>query len=174
MRILTQFRRTGVAAVEFAFVLPVLLTLMMGTWELGRVLHVQQVMVNAAREGARIAAQGQTINTTGTYTQIQVNSGTPNVRQTTLDYLRGAGFTNPSGVVVTFQFENGNTAAVNPFQATKNQRFSVSLDMPYDNVRITNLNLLGLKTLTARVDWVSMADDPFTINTSIPSWNPIP
>ncbi|MBX7103062.1 MAG: pilus assembly protein [Gemmataceae bacterium] len=174
MRLHTRIPRKAIAAVELAFVLPVMLTLMMGTWELGRVLHVQQVMVNAAREGARIAAQGQTINVTGAYTQIQTTSGTPNVQQTTIDYLKGAGFTNTTGVTVAFRFEDGNTASANPFQATKNQRFSVTLTVPYNNVRITTLNLLGITNLQARVDWVSMCDDPFTINTTIPSWNSVP
>jgi Flp pilus assembly protein TadG len=146
----------------------------MGTWEMGRILHAQQALINAAREGARIAAQGQIINATGEYTRIQVNSGTPNVRDTALNYLRGAGFANVSGVTVAFQFENGVTSNTIPADATKNQRFSVLVTMPYENVRITNLNLLGVTQLSARVDWVSMVDDPFSINTNIPSWNPIP
>jgi Flp pilus assembly protein TadG len=174
MRLRTRVHRKAIAAVELALVLPILLTLIMGTWELGRILHVQQVMVNAAREGARIAAQGQTINVTGAYTQIQAKTGTPNVEQTVLDYLKGAGFTNTTGVTVTFRFEDGNTSKASPFEATKNQRFSVTLTMPYNNVRITNLNLLGITNLQARVDWVSMCDDPFTINTNIPSWNSVP
>ena len=92
MRIKIGSTRNGVAAVEFAFVLPILLTMLMGVWELGRIIQVEQVMVNAAREGARIAAQGQIINLSGTYTQIQVNTGTPNVTNTVKDYLKGAGF----------------------------------------------------------------------------------
>ena len=174
MRRTRQTIRNGVAAVEFAFVMPIMLTLLMGTWELGRVIQVQQVMVNAAREGARIAAQGQVINLTGAYTQIQVSSGSPNVNTTVLDYMQGAGITNTSGMTVAFAFLNGNTGNTQPYQGTKSQRFSVTLTVPYNNVRITNLNLLGLTNLTAQVDWVSMADDPFTINTTIPTWNQIP
>ena len=56
--------RGAAAAVEFALVLPVLVTLMVGLWEVGRIIQVQQVLSNAAREGARVAAQGQTINST--------------------------------------------------------------------------------------------------------------
>lgn len=166
--------RRGAAAVEFAVVLPVLFTLMLGTWEVGRVVQVQQILVNAAREGARLAAQGQTINTTGAYTQISVTTGTPNVKDTVEDYLGGAGITNISGVTVTFQYLDGDTGKTQPWQGGKNQRYAVTVTLPYNNVRLTTLNLLGLTTLTGRVEWVSMADDPFTINTSIPSWSALP
>ncbi len=43
----------GAAAVEFALVLPLLLILVMGTIEWGRFFFLQQLVVNAAREGAR-------------------------------------------------------------------------------------------------------------------------
>lgn len=174
MRNNTKQARNGVAAVEFAFVLPILLLLLMGTWELGRVIQVQQIMANAAREGARVAAQGQIINLSGTYVQIQVNSGSPNVTQTVTDYLKGCGISNMTGVTVAFAFLDGNTGNTQPWQGTKNQRYSVTVTVPYNNIRITNLDLLGLTNLVARADWVSMADDTFTINTTIPSWSAIP
>ncbi len=48
--------RRGTAAVEFAIVLPLLLILVMGILEVGRMLDVQQIMTNAVREGARHGA----------------------------------------------------------------------------------------------------------------------
>jgi len=53
-----DFRR-GAAAVELAATLPVLLILLLGIWEVGRFAHVNQILSNAAREGARLAATGQ-------------------------------------------------------------------------------------------------------------------
>lgn len=47
--------RRGVAAVEFAMVAPLFLLLVFGTIEIGRMLMVQQTLVNASREGARQA-----------------------------------------------------------------------------------------------------------------------
>lgn len=166
-------RRSGAMAVEFAFVLPLLFTLLVGTWEVGRVIQVEQVLANAAREGARVAAQGQTINLTGAYTQIQVNSGTPNVRDSALNYIAGCGF-DTSGVNVTFRYLDGDTSKTEPWEGTKNQKFEVHVTMPYSNVRITNLNLLTFTTLEAKAQWVSLADDPFNVNTTVPTWNPIP
>ncbi len=48
----------GSAAVEMALVLPFLLATLMGIIEFGRVLFSQQVITNAAREGARASATG--------------------------------------------------------------------------------------------------------------------
>src|SRR4051794_37643724 len=170
MRMRPGRRRGGVAAVEFAFTLPVLFTLMLGVWEVGRVIQVNQVLVNAAREGARIAAQGQTINLTGAYTQISVSTGSPNVQTTVLDYIKGAGVSNTTGATVAFQFIDGDTSKSQPYQGVKNQRFRVTVTLPYNNVRLTTLNMLNLTNLTAQVDWVCLADAPFTVNTTTPTW----
>ena len=50
--------RRGVVAVEAAVVLPVLIIVMFGMWEVGRLIQVNQIVTNAAREGARLAAGG--------------------------------------------------------------------------------------------------------------------
>ena len=48
----------GQAMVEFAFVLPVLLLILCGIIEYGRIFHETLVVTAAAREGARAAAVG--------------------------------------------------------------------------------------------------------------------
>ncbi|MEM6798273.1 MAG: TadE family protein [Planctomycetota bacterium] len=48
--------RRGAVAVEFAFVAPVLVTLMMGVIEVNRVFEAQNLIETAAREGARFAS----------------------------------------------------------------------------------------------------------------------
>ena len=48
-------RRSGVATVEFALVLPVIILLMMGGLELGRAVMVDHVLEEAARAGCRVA-----------------------------------------------------------------------------------------------------------------------
>ena len=45
----------GAAVVEFAFVAPLLIMLTFGMLELGRVVMVKQLLINASREGARMA-----------------------------------------------------------------------------------------------------------------------
>ena len=49
-------QRCGAAAVEFAIVAPVMILLTMGMMEVGRLVMVKQLLVNASREGARLAA----------------------------------------------------------------------------------------------------------------------
>ena len=47
--------RRGAAVVEFAVVAPILILLIMGMIECGRMIMVQQILTNASREGARRA-----------------------------------------------------------------------------------------------------------------------
>ena len=49
-------RQAGQSLVETALVLPLLLFVLFGAIEMGRVANVQQTLVNAAREGARWSA----------------------------------------------------------------------------------------------------------------------
>ncbi len=51
-------RHRGVAAVEFAVVAPVLFLLILGMIDVGRALMVQNMLTNAARDGARAASLG--------------------------------------------------------------------------------------------------------------------
>ncbi|MEW6726174.1 TadE/TadG family type IV pilus assembly protein [Desulforudis sp. 1088] len=50
----------GQSLVEFALILPLLLLLLFGTIEFGRVFSASLVITNAAREGARLGAVGKT------------------------------------------------------------------------------------------------------------------
>ncbi len=52
----TDRRQRGSALVEFAMVLPLLLVLVFGIFEIGRALHIQQTLVYSAHEGARLMA----------------------------------------------------------------------------------------------------------------------
>lgn len=49
-------KERGAVAVEMAFLLPLLLLILIGTMEFGRVFNVQNSLTQAAREGARNAA----------------------------------------------------------------------------------------------------------------------
>ena len=53
-------RDTGAAAVEMALVLPLLLLVICGIIDFGRMFNAQITLTQAAREGARAAAYGQT------------------------------------------------------------------------------------------------------------------
>ena len=172
-----QPSRHGVAAVEFAVCLPLLLVLLMGTWEIARLVQVYQVIANAAREGARIAAQGQIINLTGAYTQITKTSSNPNVTDTVRNYVQNMGI-NTTGLTVAFTFLDSGGSPVGspsePWQGIKGQRFAVTVTLPYSSFRLNALNYFNINEVSSTVNWVSLKDDPFTLDTTMPSWNPLP
>ncbi len=65
-------RRRGVAFLEFAFVMPILLALLLNMVQYGLLAQATEIVTNLSREGARFASQG---------------AGTPDSR--TIDYLKG-------------------------------------------------------------------------------------
>lgn len=54
MRRAARHGESGQALAEIAIALPLLLLMLIGIWEFARAYQIQQVVVNAAREGARI------------------------------------------------------------------------------------------------------------------------
>ena len=164
----------GVAAVELALVfLFFMVPLMIGVWEVGRLVQVRQLVGNSAREGARLAAQGYTINTAGAPTQIMTATGTPNVRSAVHQYLVAGGLTNLqlSDVTVTFAFLPPNPAgATEPYQGQKNQPFKVTVSIPWSKVRWVNLGLVKPTNVTFTVTWQMLTDEAFTVNPALPTW----
>ena len=175
-------RRPGTAAVEFAAVLTfVLVPMMIGLWEMGRVVQVQQIVAGSAREGARLAAQANTINSSGSSTQIMASVGPvnaaqiPNVKAAAMQYLSGAGLSQLTwtDVTVAFAFTSGNTALTDPYQGTKGQTFTVTvtLDQAALNKCLwTALGLVKPTSVSYTVNWQILVDDPFSINSNLPTW----
>jgi Flp pilus assembly protein TadG len=164
-------RRAGAAAVELAFVAPVLVTILLGLWEVGRLIQLKQIASNAAREGARVAAQGLTINSTGSPTQIQVSTGSPSVKTTVVNYLKRAGLNvTDSDVTVAFAFISGDTTKTQPYQGVKGQQFKVTVTIPLANLRWSLVKRFTPATMNASVVWSSLVDDPFTLDATMPKW----
>jgi Flp pilus assembly protein TadG len=80
----TRWHERGAALVEFAIVLPILLTLVFGIIEYGRAYEVKVQLTGGVREGARALALGKT---SGQATQA-VKDAAPGIN------LAGASFTN--------------------------------------------------------------------------------
>ncbi len=101
--------RRGAAAVEFAFIAPLLFLLILGIIEVGRMMMVQQVVTNAAREGCRKAVLAGA-------TESQV--------YTTIDnYLTGSGI-------------SGQTRSISPSLSgtAVGDAVTVKVSVDYDNV----------------------------------------
>ena len=85
----------GTAAVEFALFLPIFLTILFGIIELGSAWYTRQVLVNASREGARLAVlpapDGPTNNEVETYVDNLLDqAGFAPSRQVVSDGAEGA------------------------------------------------------------------------------------
>jgi Flp pilus assembly protein TadG len=149
-------RRPGVAAVEFAVVLPLVVLMLLGIWEVGRMIEVQQVLYNAAREGARQASTGSdSLSTIQTNVQTYIQNAEP-------------GITNMTGYQLTYQNVT-NPTATDPTNATRLDHFRITVALPFNNVKWALADqITSVNTLSATVDWYSMKDLPVTVTTSLP------
>ena len=164
--------RRGVAAVEMALVtLVFVVPCLIGLWEVGRMIQVQQIVSNSAREGARLASQAVTINSDGQVTQIRTAAGSPNVKTTVVNYLKSCGLTNltDADVTVTFKFAPA-TGKTEPYQGLKGQTFEVYVSIPWDKVRWVNLGLVNPTKVEFTATWRMLVDDKFTVNDALPNW----
>lgn len=191
-------RRRGAAAVEFGIVtLFFVAPLMIEVWEVGRMVQVQQIVSEAAREGARLASQGYTIQSNGAETQIHASTGTPNVTTTVYQYMYAAGLTNltatntglATDITVTFTFTSPRTSAyiplatdpagtswptgsypTDPCYGNQNETFSVNVSVPWKEVRWVNLGFIEPASINYTANWQMMVDAPFTVNVNMPQW----
>ena len=168
--------RRGVAAVELALVaLLFIIPLLIGVWEVGRLIQVQQIMSNGCRDGARLASQGYTVNLTGAPTRITTSSGATNVHDAIYQYLVAAGFNNltSSDVTVTLTFltaKADGTFPTEPYQGEKGELFQITVSIPWSKVRWVNLGIIKPTTVTYSVTWQMLVDDKFSVNATIPPW----
>jgi Flp pilus assembly protein TadG len=104
----------GAIAVEFAFVLPLLIVLLVGIMEFGLILYNQQVITNASREGTRagIVARSPRLDLTAitsvvnNYTQAHlVTFGNATSAATVIDNSSGTSFGDDLAVTVTFDYD---------------------------------------------------------------------
>lgn len=145
--------RPGLAAVEFAVIAPLLAVVIIGLWEVGRLVEVQQMLANAAREGGRQASAG-------VKTSSQVQSDVVN-------FLKNNGISSAttSNVTITNLTKTSN----GPEAADQLDRFRITITIPFNSVRWVLLNSITKVTnLTASADWYSMRDIPLTVSATIP------
>lgn len=93
----------GVAAAEFALLLPVLLTILFGIIEFGMIMYSREIVTNAAREGARAGiVQGPPKRTVGEISSIAQNYLTSTgVNPANVTFtVTGAGLVNPNSLTV--------------------------------------------------------------------------
>jgi Flp pilus assembly protein TadG len=97
MRRLTDYirrRNNGTALVEMALVLPLLLLLVFGMIDFGLVIKDKMALIQAAREGARVAAIGET--TASIKSTVVASSPALAISAANITLKTGAASTNPS------------------------------------------------------------------------------
>lgn len=139
----------GVAAVETALTMPLLVTTLLGLVEMGRALQVQQILGNAAREGGRQAA-------TGLMTNAQVV-------QVVLGYLTSSGLSSKAVADAVVTVSDLTKPGTDASQAAPLDQIQVIVQVPFGDVRIlsTGVVLSGTSTLTGEADWPSQKDQPY-------------
>jgi Flp pilus assembly protein TadG len=154
-------KRGGAAAVELALLLTfILLPLLMGLWEVGRMIEVQQLLDNAAREGGRQASTGQ--------------RSVSDVQQAVVNYLALNGVVIPTSAVtvtnLTDPTRNDPRDGSLPQNADQLDHFRIVVTVPFDNVRWVLLSqITPTRTLGATVDWYSMNNIPLVVTPTIPA-----
>jgi Flp pilus assembly protein TadG len=134
--------------------MPFLLIVMFGIWEVGRMVSAQQLVANAAREGGREIAAGQTSVAT--------------VQQHVVNYCNMNGLTGVTTTMVTVT-NITNPAATDPTACNQLEQWRVTVTVPYSTMRWSTLAQITPTTaITASADWYSMRDTAITVNTTIP------
>jgi Flp pilus assembly protein TadG len=161
----SALRRRGAVAVEAAFVLPVTLIFMIGTWEVGRLVEVSQILYNAAREGARLAAGGYTNGTAVTASMVQT---------AVQNYMTAAGL--PSTAVTNSQVTLTCLASptwTDPVNALPLDRFQVTVTIPagtaFNSLRWSFVTqLTSVRQMSSTVNWESLNNSTITVSTALP------
>lgn len=148
--------------------MPILLILMLGMWEVGRLVQITQVLANAAREGARYAAIGN-LNISGVNTPITVAM----VRQTVANYLSSAGLPTAAANGAQTTLTNLSTNSwTDPSGAQPMDKFQVTVTIPsgtaFSSLQWTPLTITGINQLSASATWVSLVDSQVTVGTQLP------
>jgi Flp pilus assembly protein TadG len=118
--------RSAVAAVEFAFLAPVLVTLTVGMFELSRGVQVRQILTGAARKGCRTGILHQ-------YGNSDIISDATNIMQD--NGFTSAQFNPPSvgAINITVTDPNGNTLT-DALDAPAGSTVSVQVVIPATSV----------------------------------------
>jgi hypothetical protein len=172
--------------VEFAGCLPLIVLLLSGLWEVGRITEVMQVMWNSGREAARDASLGQdNLQTVASnllvYLQSAEPTAFPNGHSTSMIApvitlpANTSGYTcwdntaNREMFTITFTDVTKPTVA-DPTGMSQLDRYEITVQVPYAGIAWSPLaQITGTSRLSIAVDWVSMVDAPFTIVPSLPA-----
>jgi Flp pilus assembly protein TadG len=135
---------SGVAALEYVFVFPLLLAVMIGTFQFGLMFTRQSLMDNAARDAARLIRIGTLSGTSGTYSSNLVTavcndltvSGYSLVPSCTTNiqiYVAAASSGTPAGVgFTTLAVASVSSGVMTQTKASLSPKYDVILQVGYN------------------------------------------
>jgi Flp pilus assembly protein TadG len=147
-------QRGGTACVEFAAVLPILLTFVLGVMEIGRYIDVYMMINAAAREGARQASTGQMTNA--------------QVITAVTGCVQAAGLPTSQLTVTVNDLTNPGTDVS---QATILDNLQVTVTLPYVNTRwiTTSFFTNAATNVSTTVYWVSANPQSYPTSVTAPT-----
>lgn len=154
--------RRGAAIVELSVMLPLFILLLIGMWDVGRLIQLAQIVANSAREAGRQAS-------TGKYTNAQV-------AQVVRTYLQASGLrithpvTNTPNVSVTvYNSTRGGEVTLPPSE--QNDNLLVQVSYPFINNRwnVMNRFLPDTAALNYTYIWRNLADIPIDVPAVVPT-----
>lgn len=158
-------RRRGVVAVEAAITLPFLVLTMFGVWEVGRMIQTNQIVANAAREGARLAAGAYVNGTPVTNAMVQ---------QAIRDYMRASGLPAAAynGATITLTCL-ATPLWTDPSDALPLDPFRIQVAIPAGaafNSMLWSLTtkITPVNSMTVTVNWLSCTDAKIAVSSTLP------
>ena len=130
--------------------LPLALLLTLGAWEVGRMVEVNQVLNNAAREGGRKASTGQATNS--------------QVVQTVLYYLANAGLPSAQATVSVTDLTTPGTDCT---AAAELDQLQVVVSIPFTAVRWSAATLITSSSTQLRASTIFYSNNGQTYPTNI-------
>ena len=177
--------RRGAAAAECACCLPLLVLVLTGMWQVGRVVEVHQVASNSAREAARDASLGQNnLQAVATNLLSYLQAAEPTAfgqgHQTSMISpvvtlpANTTGYTcwdttaNRELFTMTFR-ELTDTTVTDPTAMSQLDLYEIGVQVPFQSIALTTVTAVSSTRLQVTVVWASMVDSPFEIAPNIPS-----
>lgn len=121
-------RDRGAAAVEMALVLPLLMLVICGIIDFGRMFNAQITLTQASREGARAAAFGQTSGQTTARVQLAASGLSDPVTVTGIVNCPNAGGVAKVTAATSFEFVTPFAMFAGMFGATPEGTYSLTSD----------------------------------------------
>lgn len=139
-------RRSGLATLELAMVLPMFMGLLMGVWEIARMVELKRVLQSAAREGARQAS-------TGSLTNAEVTSAVKLFLRVSLndsDSTGAKGLAAANSATITVS--NITSPGVDAADSNQLDQLKVAVSIPYSSVSWVTTNFFTSPSTVVSAD----------------------